>query len=117
LQNFSVDGQQVRWRINNTTGVTITITRIYIDWPNGHDHLDKIELGGNAIWDQGDTLPSDTLITSGWKGGASRSIPPSPMKTLQFQFGDEHEEGCYDLEVNFDVGGCMRSDYNRCDDD
>jgi hypothetical protein len=114
LQNFYVDEQQVRWKINNTTGATITIVGIYINWPSGHDRLDKIELGGDAIWDQSTTQrPSN--ITSGWKGGASRSIPPSPMQTLLFQFGDEHEEGCYTLEVTFDVG-CPRNSF-RCDAD
>jgi hypothetical protein len=116
LWNFNVDGQKVRWNIRNNTGTTITITRIYIDWPNGHDLLDKVELAGDAIWDQGDPLPSYTTITSGWKGGASRSIATGSYPKLMFQFGDEHEEGCYDLEVEFDVG-CPQYDTNRCDDD
>ncbi|NIS82251.1 MAG: protein kinase [Anaerolineales bacterium] len=108
LQNFKVQGQKVSWRLINGTTSTITITRIYLNWPSANDLLDWVELGGEAIWDTQDTSPP-TDITSGWKGGADRSIAPG-NKSLLFQFGIDGQSTGYDLEVTFDVG-CMRESH------
>jgi len=65
--------------------------------------LDKIELGGDAIWDQKDSSPP-TSISSGWKGGVSRSIGASATKSLMFQFGEPAASAPYVLRITFDNG-------------
>jgi len=110
IDSFFVDGQKVYWLISNGSPTTATITGIDLNWPDDpNDLLDKIELGGDAIWDLKDFDPP-TSINSGWKGGVSRSIGPSASKWLMAQFGSAASPalGDYTLEVTFE-NTCMLS--------
>jgi serine/threonine protein kinase len=101
--NFSVSGQEVSWSLyNGGTGV-VEIFKIFINWPSENSELDKIELGGDAIWDKKDKSPP-TLIAGGWKSGVSRSIGPGNSKTLKFVFGEEAQPSGYAMKVTFDNG-------------
>ncbi len=107
LANFSINGQQLSWSITNSGSTTVTITAIYLNWPTGNLILDKIELGGDAIWDLKDSSPP-TDISSGWKGGVSRSIGASATESLMFQFGEPAAPSPYILRVSFDNGCTLR---------
>lgn len=93
----------MRWKLNNGGSSAIEISVIDFNWPEEHEELNKIELDGDAIWDQKDDSPP-TYISSGWKGGESRAINSGQSKWLMFQFDEEEEEASssdYSLEVTF----------------
>ena len=91
------------WSLYNGGVATVEISNIFLDWPPDNAELTKIELGGDAIWDQKDHNPP-TNIGGGWKSGVSRSIGPSSLKTLMFVFDKEAKSSGYTLEVTFDNG-------------
>ncbi len=81
------------------------ISTLFIAWPGDNEALVKIELGGDAIWDQHDEEPP-TSISGGWKGGESRIVGAGSSKPLLFQFDEEvvNSFSNYNLKVDLDNG-------------
>lgn len=71
-----------------------------------NEELIKIELGGNAIWDQKDNS-APTYISSGWKSGESRTVGAGSSQPLLFQFDEEAGSSSSDCNLRIDLdNGC-----------
>ncbi len=103
LTNFDVQGKRVGWSLSNGSPTSVTVTAIHIYWPGGNAFVDKIELGGDVIWDlQSYYRPID--IDTGWKSGVSMSVGATSSKWLVFLFGVDASSTGYNLQVLLDNG-------------
>jgi hypothetical protein len=106
LSAAGVQWHEARWTVSNQGAVTITISRLWIDWPSSNGGLTLVELRNTTIWDGWDSSPP-TNITGGWKSG--RSISPGESARLDFRFSDDAQGTGYSLSVTLNgvcsVGG------------
>jgi len=89
------------WRLQNDSGVALTITRIEIDWPKSNDAVFNAFLDGKVIWSDADLTPPTIMTT--WIGNPEdRSV--GGLSRVEFFFGTLAEPGGYDLFLWFDNG-------------
>ncbi len=107
--NFSLQGDEVSWKLTNNGATEMKITRLVLDWPAANSILKKVRFGGSQIWNSGDsTPPSD--IQGDWKGSSSwRNLAADSSEILSFEFSSPAAASDYDLTVEFD-GVCAISD-------
>ena len=89
------------WRLQNTSGEEMAITRIEISWPKSNDAIFNAFLDGDVIWSMED-LVSPTFMTQWVSDLESRVI--GSMSRLEFFFGTAAAATGYDLAVSFDNG-------------
>jgi hypothetical protein len=108
LRFLSATSNIAAWRLQNDSGVTLTITRIEIDWPKSNDAIFNTFLNGKVIWSDED-LTSPTIMTA-WIGDPEdRSV--DRLSRVEFFFGTLAESGGYDLHLWFE-NGCEVSAVN-----
>ena len=89
------------WRLQNDSGMALTITRIEIDWPKSNDAVFNAFLDGKVIWSDADLTPPTIMTT--WIGNPEdRSV--DGLSRVEFFFGTLAEPGGYDLFLWFDNG-------------
>ena len=89
------------WRLQNDSGMALTITRIEIDWPKSNDAVFNAFLDGKVIWSDADLTPPTIMTT--WIGNSEdRSV--DRLSRVEFFFGTLAEPGGYDLFLWFDNG-------------
>lgn len=99
LNSFNPSSTTVRWKIDNSTGATVTLTQIELNWPTANGNLSSIEFEGSAIWTGLDGPPSITV-------GASRSVDSGvPDEEVKFFFGVDAQSTGYTLVLTFN-GTC-----------
>ncbi len=104
LSAAGVEGREAHWQLTNQNASVITITAIFINWPYENDHLDRVELRNDTIWDRGDQSPPSD-ITSQWKPGGSRNLNPGESAGLDFRFSRDALTLGYSLNVTLN-GAC-----------
>jgi hypothetical protein len=108
LRFLSATSNVAAWRLQNDSGVTLTITRIEIDWPKSNDAIFNTFLDGKVIWSDVDLTPPTTMTT--WIGNnEDRSV--DRLSRVEFFFGLLAESGGYDLHLWFE-NGCEVSAVN-----
>jgi len=108
LRFLSATSNIAAWRLQNDSGVALTITRIEIDWPKSNDAIFNAFLDGNVIWSDTDLTPP-TIMTA-WIGDPEdRSV--GRLSRVEFFFGTLAEPGGYDLYLWFE-NGCEVSTAN-----
>jgi hypothetical protein len=101
LRFLSATSNIAAWRLQNDSGVALTITRIEIDWPKSNDAIFNTFLNGKVIWSDED-LTSPTIMTA-WIGDpVDRSV--DRLSQVEFFFGLLAESGGYDLHLWFENG-------------
>ncbi|MEA1977371.1 MAG: hypothetical protein U9N80_05680, partial [Chloroflexota bacterium] len=101
LRFLSATSNIAAWRLQNDSGVALTITRIEIDWPKSNDAIFNTFLNGKVIWSDED-LTSPTIITT-WIGDPEdRSA--DRLSRVEFFFGTLAAHGGYDLHLWFENG-------------
>ncbi|MGB2895020.1 MAG: hypothetical protein WBB65_02500 [Anaerolineales bacterium] len=108
LRFLSSTSNIAAWRLQNDSGVTLTITRIEIDWPKSNDAIFNAFQNGKVIWSNVDVNPP-TLMTI-WIGDPEdRSA--DRLSRVEFFFGTLAAAGGYDLHLWFE-NGCEVSTAN-----
>ena len=108
LRFLSATSNIAAWRLQNDSGVALTITRIEIDWPKSNDAIFNTFLDGKVIWSDEDLTPP-TIMTA-WIGAPEdRSV--DRLSRIEFFFGTLAEPGGYDLHLWFE-NGCEVSTAN-----
>jgi hypothetical protein len=108
MRFISATSNIAAWRLQNDSGVTLTITRIEIDWPKSNDAIFNAFLEGKVIW-SGTGLTPPTIMTT-WIGNSEdRSV--DRLSRVEFFFGTLAESGGYDLHLWFE-NGCEVSAVN-----
>lgn len=106
VSGFRISRKQVRWTITNNTSQTIMITQMFFDWPLSNNKLKKIKLDHWVIWDDQDSNPPTSIITS-WSGSSfRREIRPGESEDLVFDFDANPEIFGYFLRLTFN-GSCV----------
>jgi hypothetical protein len=93
--------------INNTSGSSITINRIFAYWVKlpTSQKMDRILLNGAVIWNKSDPdSPSDIPTEGNWIGGANLIVPAAPMSNLSIRFSDDLQTTGYEVHITFDIG-------------
>ncbi len=109
LGNFSAPSTIAKWRINNDSGSTVTLTDVSLSWPASNDLLFNVFFKGAVIW-SGEGDPPSITIPPGWIGGPGARQFDSAA-TLEFFFGNPTAESGYNLQVTLS-NGCTLSDSN-----
>lgn len=86
--------------IRNGNGVRIELQWIHMDWPPPNEKLQKFDLAGGTIWDEGSPAPP-TWATS---LSGNRKIGPGDTQPLVALF-NRVEVGPYLMEVGYKVEG------------
>jgi len=108
LRFLSATSNIAAWRLQNDSGVALTITRIELDWPKSNDAIFNAFLDGKVIWSDV-SLTSPTIMTT-WIGDPEdRSV--EGLSRMEFFFGLLAESGGYDLHLWFE-NGCEVSAVN-----
>jgi len=108
LRFLSATSNIAAWRLQNDSGVALTITRIELDWPKSNDAIFNAFLDGKVIWSDV-SLTSPTIMTT-WIGDPEdRSV--DRLSRVEFFFGTLAEPGGYDLHLWFE-NGCEVSAVN-----
>ena len=89
------------WRLQNSSGVSLALSRIEIDWPKSNDAIFNAFLDGAVIW-SGQDLVSPTFVTS-WIGEPGDRVVEE-LSRLEFFFGTTAASHGYDLTLRFDNG-------------
>ncbi len=101
LRFLSATSNIAAWRLQNDSGVALTITRIEIDWPKSNDAIFNTFLDGKVIWSDEDLTPPTIMTT--WIGiPEDRSV--DRLSRVEFFFGTLAAPGGYDLYLWFDNG-------------
>ncbi|TET32815.1 MAG: hypothetical protein E3J69_08330 [Anaerolineales bacterium] len=101
LRFLSATSNIAAWRLQNDSGVVLTITRIEIDWPKSNDAIFNAFLDGKVIW-SGTGVTPPTIMTT-WIGNSEdRSV--DRLSRVEFFFGTLAEPGGYDLHLWFENG-------------
>jgi len=83
---LTFDDKKVDWQITNYGDDPLTISSIYLEWPESNKKLMKVKLDGVEIFSP-DLSPTSATIDSGWKGSISdRTIGAGETSTLRFEF-------------------------------
>ncbi|TFH35209.1 MAG: hypothetical protein E4G99_07800 [Anaerolineales bacterium] len=96
------------WRLQNSSGVSLTLSRIEIEWPGSNDAIFNAILDGTLIWSTED-LVSPSFITT-WIGEPGDRVVEG-LSRLEFLFGTAAASSGYDLTLRFD-NGCEVSNSN-----
>lgn len=108
LRFLSATSNIATWRLQNDSGVALTITRIELDWPKSNDAIFNAFLNGKVIW-SGTSLTPPTIMTA-WIGNSEdRSV--DRLSRVEFFFGTLAASGGYDLHLWFE-NGCEVSTAN-----
>jgi len=84
LRFLSATSNIAAWRLQNDSGVALTITRIEIDWPKSNDAIFNAFLDGKVIWSDEDLTPPTTMTT--WIGNhEDRNV--DRLSRVEFFFG------------------------------
>lgn len=98
----------VTWRLQNTSGTTLTVARIDLGWPIANEAIFNAFMDGRGIWSGLDMAPP--TIISDWMGEVDdRSL--RTVARLEFVFGPAAVLSGYDLTVGF-TNGCEVSSSN-----
>ncbi len=101
--------------ITNNGATLVTITRIYIIWPDTPvaQMVSEVKFNGVTIVNASDPQPpSDYPSEKNWKGIQSdRELAASDSKLLELLFGDDLQSGGYSITVTFD-NGCTLTESN-----
>jgi len=101
LRFLSATSNIAAWRLQNDSGVALTITRIEIDWPKSNDAIFNAFLDGKVIWSDEDLTPPTIMTT--WIGDPEdRSV--GRLSRVEFFFGTLAAPGGYDLYLWFENG-------------
>ena len=101
LRFISATSNIAAWRLQNNSGIALTITRIEIDWPKSNDAIFNAFLDGKVIWSDVDVTPPTIMTT--WTGNSEdRSV--DRLSRVEFFFGTLAESGGYDLYLWFENG-------------
>ena len=103
LKNWdpSPGGDEVSWDLENTTGSTVTITRIEFTWPSLNGDLDWIKVGGSTVWST--DIPPSMDENVSWP-------VVSGVSEIRMKFKDNNEPPPgYNITLTFD-GLCTDSD-------
>ena len=108
LRFLSSTSNIAAWRLQNDSGVALTITRIEIDWPKSNDAVFNAFLDEAVIWSDEDLTPPTIMTT--WIGDpVDRNV--DRLSRVEFFFGTLAEPGGYDLYIWFE-NGCEASAAN-----
>lgn len=92
--------------IINDSVSTITITDLWVNWPDEHEKLNEVKLKKEKIWDLGDTDPPTDMPP--WTSPPKdREIKEHDDKKLEFKFegGDGGTAvNSYGIVITFDNG-------------
>jgi hypothetical protein len=101
LRFLSATSNIATWRLQNDSGLTLTITRIEIDWPKSNNAIFNAFLDGKVIWSDEDLTPPTIMTT--WIGNSEdRSV--DRLSRVEFFFGTLAESDGYDLHLWFENG-------------
>jgi hypothetical protein len=101
LRFLSATSNIAAWRLQNDSGMALTIKRIEIDWPKSNDAIFNTFLDGKVIWSDEDRIPP-TIMTA-WIGDPEdRSV--EGRSRVELFFGLLAEPGGYDLHLWFENG-------------
>jgi hypothetical protein len=92
--------------ITNSTGGDITITRLYVIWPDipFTQSLDSVSLLGNLIWNQNDNdSPSDFPNEGNWINGSNRTMSATPTQLFVLKFREPLQPTGYEVHIVFDI--------------
>jgi hypothetical protein len=101
LRFLNATSNVTAWRLQNTSGVSLTVSRIEIAWPESNDAIFNVFLDGIMIW-SGEDLVSPTFITN-WVGAPGDRVVDS-LSRIEFFFGTAAATGGYDLTLRFENG-------------
>ncbi len=102
LQGSTVQDRKLYWTLTNYSARPITITAIYLGWPDSNQELRKVKFAGDTIWDQKDKDPP-TQIQGGWTDGV-RTLQEGSTDRFRFEFKKNAASSGYTLRVTFDNG-------------
>ena len=104
IGGFRTDGDRAIWGMNNSSGTTVTIIRIVLNWPAGNEELDRIRFNSSSIWNgEDESPPSDISSFTG-----NRMLGGGDAKDLAFEFSSSAQSSGYSVTVQLDIG-CTRS--------
>ena len=89
------------WRLQNTSGEELAITRIEIAWPKSNDAIFNAFLNGVVIWSGEDLFPPSFITT--WIGEPQDRVIGA-LSRLELFFGTAAASSGYDLTLRFDNG-------------
>ena len=105
---------QLAMDITNTSGIDITIDRVYTIWVESspNQKLDQLSLDGNPpIWNTSDPdSPSDLPSEGGgsWPGaGSTRTIANATSRNLVILFQELVGAGTYEVHIVFNAIPCQ----------
>lgn len=88
----------------NDSHSKITITDLWVNWPDEHEKLKEVKLGKGRIWNQGDEDPS-TEMPPWTSPPKDREIREHDDKKLEFRFEEDGEGAAinsYGIVITFD---------------
>lgn len=92
--------------IINDSDTTITITELWVNWPDEYEELEDVKLEGKKIWDIGDDDPP-TGMPPWTSPPKDREIKAFSDEVLEFIFKEDDGAtalSSYGLVITFDNG-------------
>jgi hypothetical protein len=105
LGGFNAQAVRVKWTVNNSSGSSVTIGSMGINWPTYNQSLKRVEVGGSTVWSGEDDQPPTPI------SGVGSSIPAGSSKEIIFTFKKAVATTDYRLDVGF-TNGCSVSQSN-----
>lgn len=104
LGGLTISGDKVSVMVFNDSHSKITITDLWVNWPDEHEKLKEVKLGKRRIWNQGDEDPS-TEMPPWTSPPKDREIKEQHDKKLEFRFEEDGEGAAinsYGIVITFD---------------
>ncbi len=106
LGGLTNDDDKVLVMIINDSDTTITITELWVNWPDEYEELEDVKLEGKKIWDIGDDDPP-TGMPPWTSPPKDREIKAFSDEVLEFIFKEDDGAtalSSYGLVITFDNG-------------
>jgi hypothetical protein len=101
LRFLTATSNVVQWRLANSSGIEMELTRAQIEWPQANEAIFNVFLNGSTIWSSQDLVPP-TIISS-WIGTtADRTV--DGVERLELTFGLSAAQSGYNLRLWFGNG-------------
>ena len=101
-------GNEIKDGIFNGNPIRLKLDWLHLYWPDLNGDLEKIELDGETIWDDGAPPPMVEIFD--FEGG--HSVTEFSAEDLVFHFDNAAEPFGYFVEASFEDFGCYISDGN-----
>jgi hypothetical protein len=95
----------VKWTLTNSSGSSVTIDSIGIDWPTYNQSLKQVEVGGTTVWSGEDDQPPTPI------SGVGSALPAGSAKEILFTFKKAVDSTGYQLDLST-TNGCSLSQSN-----